>query len=178
MLSNVIFQGKIALTLPYVSVNWLLVLAYITFPLVVACKLLLYGQPSALTFIGVLEGIDGCSVCGCAHDFLQSILYFCIVILIQRICEGRSGDDLVFDGTIIHLVWSSSLDYSDGWYDIIRPKHICQRDFSCSNILVNIVRESFCTFDYRKNIHDVGYFGIIPIFIFFEGLSLQLKVIH
>ena len=84
-------------------------------------------------------------------------------------CEGSSSNDFVFDQTILHRVWGSSLDCSDRWYDIIRSNKICQQNRPCFNVPVSISREIFCPFDYRKSLHDIGDFGLIPLFIFIEG---------
>ena len=162
-------ESKIALTLPHSSVNQLLLSEDLVLQLAVSCKLLLYCQPNDLVVLGALEELDGCSVCGFPCVFLQSILDYSIILSIQRMCKGCSSNELVFDQTMLHRVWGYNLACSNGWYDLNRPNHICQRDCPCFNGPDSIVHKSFYPFDYQQRLCDLGDYGIIPLFIFIDG---------
>ena len=152
--------------------------ADLAFLLVISYKLIIYFHPSASDVPGVLEGLYGCSVWGCSCKLLEYIVYFLIFFLIQKMRKVCSSDELVFDLTMLHPLWSSILECSNVWYYLISLNLICQRGLPCSHLPVSIVCESFCTFGYCQNLRDLGDFVHIPIFLFLGGLSLKLKFIH
>ena len=131
--------------------------------------MIIYVQPSNLTVLGALEGIDGCSIWVCPYVFLQSIIDCRIFLSIHWMCEGRSRYELVFEQTILHWVWGSILDFSDGWYNLIRPNHICQQDCPFLHVPASIFCERFFPFYYGQSLRDLGDFGLIPIFLFLKG---------